>query len=170
MSFQDPSGLIFCFLSFSGLPVVDACDMLPQNPRMHFLFLPAQSVPHGLRYCSTLTIPADMYKLGFYQYVICNLLNIPPTSWLFCFYTVTPPPSFFLTYAHSYSRHWTPCRWGKCVTPLCEQFRSIVWNKVLFWSIVFKMTANRFPMWAAWDVVSVGFRIQLRNTLIHCIR
>jgi len=62
---QDPPALLFCVISYSGFPVVDARDMLQQNLRRHFLFLPVQSVPHDLPYCSTLTIPAYMYKLGF---------------------------------------------------------------------------------------------------------
>jgi len=90
MSFQDPPALLFFVISFSGFPVVDARDMLPQNLRRRFLFLPVQSAPHGLPYCNSLTIPADMYKLAFIQYVIRNSLNISPTSCLFCFNTATP--------------------------------------------------------------------------------
>jgi len=91
MSFQDPSALLFCFSSFSSFPIVDGRDMLARNLLKHFLFVPVKSVLHRLPYCNTLTIPAKMYKLGFIQYVICNSLNIPPTSCLFCFNIVTPP-------------------------------------------------------------------------------
>jgi hypothetical protein len=87
--------------------------MLLQNLLWHFLFLAVHSVPHSLPYFDTLAIPAGMYKSGVTQYVTFLRFLLPQ-------YFNTR--FVFLTY--SLSRYLTHCRWGKYVTPLCEQLRS----------------------------------------------